>query len=96
MSAKRRVSIFDKLRNNIKAVRRILHRVRSLAPTAPDPDGPFCISIFQKIQRTRHTNYYFANFSIFSGASDVEGVFLFSSPLLSSSVRHLLLNRHKK
>ena len=72
------------------------HRVRSPAPTAPDPDGPFCISIFQKIQRTRHTNYYFANFSIFSGASDVEGVFLFSSPLLSSSVRHLLLNRHKK
>ena len=25
------------------------HRVRSQAPTAPDPDGPFCISIFQKL-----------------------------------------------
>ena len=43
-------------------------------------------------QDTRHTNYYFANFSNFSC---VEGVFLFSSPFLSSSVRHLSLNRQK-
>ena len=70
--------------------------LRCKRPLAPDPYGPFCISIFSKgykgSQDTRHTNYYFANFSNFSC---VEGVFLFSSPFLSSSVRHLSLNRQK-
>ena len=74
----------------------IRHLAELQAPTSARPSWALLYFNFFKrykgSQDTRHTNYYFANFSNFSC---VEGVFLFSSPFLSSSVRHLSLNRQK-
>ena len=70
-----------------------------LAALPPDPYGPFFLFQFLKDikdHKTQDTQTTILPISaIFLVFLVLEGVFLFCSPFLSSSVRHLSLNRQK-